>query len=280
MQTHINFFLLVCLCFSTIFFSGMEGCATKEDPVPVAFVSADPASGSTIQQDQLITVIFDGSPTFVNVSGGTTALTDNTLTIAGPFQPGQLNLVLDWADGILSLTYVVESPPVEKPPKDPPENIIQDVRVDYNVWENGQKGMRIHTKFTVRTQKNSQCSVVMYFEYRVFGVRSRDLRPLIDLNGKYATANGEVAVAKDFVHRSIETTYDDFTIFMPYGELHADDLKVEAEAIPIVAPRLRCIIRIENRTLSTVLASSEVTFKYLPPQLHLGQEEGTAWGVD
>ena len=257
----------------------MSECnGVKDDPKPVSFVSADPVSGSTIQQNQLITITFDRSPAFVNVSEGTATLTDNTLTIAGPFKPEALNLVLDWDDGVLSLTYHVESPPVKDPPKDPLEDIIQDVWVDYDTWENGQKGMRVHVKFTVSTQENSQCSVVMCFEYRVFGVRPRDWRPLIDVNGKYVTTNGEVAVAKNFTHHSFETTYDDFNIFMPYSELHADNLKVEEDAIPIVAPRLRCVIKIENRTLSTLLDSSQVNFKYFPPIPDLA--EAKAWAVD
>jgi hypothetical protein len=277
------------ICLFVVSMMGMEGCegGRTTDPKPVSFVSVDPASTGTIQSNQLITVTFDGSPAFVNVSEGITTLNGNTLTIAGPFKPGELNLVLDWPDGIVSLIYTIQSPPVVK---DPPKEIIQDVWVDYDTWENGQKGMRIHVKFTLSTQKNSQCSVTMCFEFRVFGVRLLDWRPLIDVNGKYATADGKVAVAKDFVHDSIETTYDDFNIFMPYSELHPDEIKVEAEEadavsnaidddLVILHPRLRCIIKIENRTLGTLLDSSNVTFKYSHPIPFLNVEE-TAWGTD
>ena len=261
-----------------------SGCNRETEPDPVAsLVSVDPPSGSTIESNQLITVTFDRSPAFVNVSAGTTTLTGNILTIAGPFDPRELQLVLDWPDNVLTLTYSIPSPPVV-------EEIIQDVWVDYDTWENGQKGMRIHVKFTLSTQKNSQCSVTMCFEFRVLGIRPQDWRPLIDVNGKYATADGKVAVAKDFVHDSIETTYDDFNIFMPYSELHPDEIKVAADEagavlnvinndLVIERPYLRCIIKIENRTLGTVLDSRNVTFKYSHPIPVLGVEE-TAWGTD
>ena len=110
MQTHINFFVLVCLCFSTIFLSGMEGCKPEEEPA--VFVSATPSDGSTIQEDATIVAVFDAPPSGLDVdvpAGVTFSLSGTTVTITGGFTPGPLNLTFTWADGTTVLTYTVEA---------------------------------------------------------------------------------------------------------------------------------------------------------------------------
>ena len=264
---------LVCLLFAFV-----SGCDEEVETKPVSFVSADPVSGSTIQPNQLITVTFDGSPAFVNVSEGTTTLTDNTLTIAGPFKQEELSLVLEWDDGVLSLTYAVEIPPV-KPPvdADSPAASIQDIWVDYNVQQNGQKGMRIHVEFVVSNLKNSQCNISIYFDcYMCFnglGFEADDLlsswNPLVDKNGKYATPAGIVAIDENFIPDSNQKTYSDFEFFMPYSEFHA-----AAQALPIRT--FRFVVRIRDLGQDRLLDTSEgVKFRYTQPGLEdFGREEG------
>ena len=77
---------------------------------PVAFVSVDPAIDSEITVDDTITLTFDNPPEDVTVSEGTATVTDNTVTIAGPFTPGTLALTITWADGSKTLTYAVRQP--------------------------------------------------------------------------------------------------------------------------------------------------------------------------
>ena len=53
---------------------------------------------------------FDHPPEDVTVSDGVATITDNTVTIAGPFTPGTLTLAVTWADGSETLTYTVRQP--------------------------------------------------------------------------------------------------------------------------------------------------------------------------
>ena len=77
---------------------------------PVAFVSADPESDAEITTNDTITLTFDNPPEDVTVSEGTATVTDNTVTIAGPFTPGALELTITWADGSQTLNYTVRQP--------------------------------------------------------------------------------------------------------------------------------------------------------------------------
>ena len=74
---------------------------------PVAFVSAEPESDAEITTNDTITLTFDNPPEDVTVSEGTATVTDNTVTIAGPFTPGTLELTITWADGSQTLSYTV-----------------------------------------------------------------------------------------------------------------------------------------------------------------------------
>ena len=77
---------------------------------PVAFVSADPAVNSKIVTDDTITLTFDNTPEDVTVSTGDATVTDKTVEIAGPFDPGALVLTVAWADGTQTLNYTIRPP--------------------------------------------------------------------------------------------------------------------------------------------------------------------------
>ena len=51
----------------------------------------------------------------LTVNEGTATVTDNTVTIAGPFTPGTLELTITWMDGSLTFTYTVAEPDTEAP---------------------------------------------------------------------------------------------------------------------------------------------------------------------
>ncbi len=74
----------------------------------VAFVSVDPASGAELTMNDSITLTFDNPPDDVTVSTGVATVTDNTVTITGPFTPGTLELTITWADGSQTLTYTIK----------------------------------------------------------------------------------------------------------------------------------------------------------------------------
>ena len=77
---------------------------------PVAFVSANPVMESQLEVNDTITLTFDSRPEDVIVSAGVATIADETVTIAGPFDPGALALTITWADGSQTLTYTVRQP--------------------------------------------------------------------------------------------------------------------------------------------------------------------------
>ena len=58
---------------------------------------------------------------------------------------------------------------------------------EHNVTENGSKGIRIHTEFTVDGVKGVPCTVIAYF----YSPKDTKLK---DLNGSYRTKGGQVCV--------------------------------------------------------------------------------------
>ena len=79
---------------------------------PVAFVSANPAIDSQLTVDDTITLTFDNMPDDVTVSTGVATVTDKTVEITGPFDPGSLALTVTWVDGTQTLNYTISPPAV------------------------------------------------------------------------------------------------------------------------------------------------------------------------
>ena len=77
-------------------------------PVPVKFVSVEPAAGSVLSPDATVTVSFDGVPKNLRVTPGKVQVAGTTATISGPFRRGQFNLAMKWESGAHTLGYTVE----------------------------------------------------------------------------------------------------------------------------------------------------------------------------
>ncbi|MCY4571138.1 MAG: dockerin type I domain-containing protein [Candidatus Poribacteria bacterium] len=77
---------------------------------PAVFVSANPAVQSEITVDDTITLTFDNPPEDVTISTGTATVTDKTVEIVGPFDPGALALSITWTDGSQTLNYTIRPP--------------------------------------------------------------------------------------------------------------------------------------------------------------------------
>ncbi len=105
---HLGTFASLAVC---LFAIAMGSC-NREEPLveAIQFLSADPADGSTIQNNATITVTFNGTPEGLQVTGGTATPGGETVTIAGPFAPGPLALGLQWEGEAVTLNYTVEEP--------------------------------------------------------------------------------------------------------------------------------------------------------------------------
>lgn len=103
---------------------------------------------------------------------------------------------------------------------------INRIWIDYNTFNNGQKGMMIHIDFEVNGLKNHTINPVAYF-YFSNGNR------LNDYDGSYRTTDGQVSVG-DISNADYEgSQWKDFKLFMPYDQLHMGagsyDLKFQIE---------------------------------------------------
>ena len=87
--------------------------------------------------------------------------------------------------------------------------------VDYDVYQDGLKGMRIHVKFTAYDMKEMDSYVAIYFQDDMGN-------KLKDKNQKFFSTTGEVAVYKSLNPCCEVTDYDDLQLFMPYDELDLD----------------------------------------------------------
>ena len=106
-------FKLLGLVLACLFFVYIVSCGQREDDdeiTPVGLVSVEPADGSTIDVNGIITVTFDDIPENVSVNIGVLKRAGTTVTILGPFNPGSLALTITWEDGTQTLAYTVTTP--------------------------------------------------------------------------------------------------------------------------------------------------------------------------
>lgn len=126
-----------------------------------------------------------------------------------------------------------------------PTASIEKVSVDYNVYENGQKGMRIHVKFHVNYMLQKEGKLIAYF-YDGYSA-------LKDCNNEYCTIEGNVCCSKVFTPSYENSSYNDFVLFMPNNDLHLNQSKYD----------LKFIVQIYDISSMKFLAKSDYTnFKY------------------
>ena len=92
---------------------------------------------------------------------------------------------------------------------------IESIWVDHNYWNYGIMGMRIHVKFSTYGMLNRSGRCVAYFYYD-----DASDTPLRDFNNLYSDTGGNVCAGEKFKPKYESSVYNDFTIFIPYGELH------------------------------------------------------------
>lgn len=100
-------------------------------------------------------------------------------------------------------------------------------RLVHDVFKDSKKGMEVHHKIRVVGMKDRDLEVACYF-YREDGT------PLKDENNSFRTTGGDVSVGEHHVIKYADSTFKDFSLFLPHNELHAGTgahkLKVKCEA--------------------------------------------------
>lgn len=155
--------------------------------------------------------------------------------------PGEWDLAMDVkliykAGGIISklTTYYFEytKPGSTTAAGGAPANSIsatfKDLTVDYDIYENSQKGMRIHTKFSVKNMKSTEGFVAIYFE-------KKNGDRLKSSNADYRSSSGQLAVYRAVTPGYDDADYNDLTLFIPYSVFDLpsgrSDLKMDVDLI-------------------------------------------------
>src|SRR6476646_10109776 len=111
-----------------------------------------------------------------------------------------------------------------------PHATFEKIWVDYDITEDGLKGMRIHLNFTTYEMKDMDSYLAIYFNYN--NERGGRLR---DKNSKYNSSTGDVAVYQILKPQYDPAVYTDLQLFMPYSELDLDpgsyELSMDIELI-------------------------------------------------
>jgi len=91
---------------------------------------------------------------------------------------------------------------------------IEKVWVEHNTYNGGsEKGMRIHTKFSVKNHRGLPVRLAAYFY-------ERNGNKLWDDDGSFSTRNGQVSVGSDILRPPYDNTiWKDNVMFFPYDQL-------------------------------------------------------------
>ncbi|MCB1023489.1 MAG: hypothetical protein KDB79_03810 [Acidobacteria bacterium] len=113
-------------------------------------------------------------------------------------------------------------------PNAPPIAEFDKLWVDYNITENGRKGMRVHTKFTLKNLKDESLNLTVRVE-------KEDGDPLKNSNSAYSNKGGQLAVFKPLKPAYASAIYADQAVFIPYDEIIIEpgkhNLKLDADII-------------------------------------------------
>jgi uncharacterized protein YifE (UPF0438 family) len=151
-------------------------------------------------------------------------------------------------DGAFSVVNAQQPPPPPQSCRNATKACAEFERiwVDYDVTENGVRGMRIHTKFSVYRMKGVAAALAVYFE-------TGDAKRLRDKNKRFYTTGGDVTIQRELKIDYDPGVYSDLAVFMPYDELDLDegeyDLKMDVDLIYL------------NGTLIQHLAFHDFNFK-------------------
>lgn len=101
-------------------------------------------------------------------------------------------------------------------PNSKPSAAFKNIRVDYDIKEGTQLGMRVYVSFTTYQMKNIPGYLAIYF----LDSKGNNLK---DRNQKIYSSTGDVAVYRELTPAYDPAEFNDFSIFMPYAELDLSD---------------------------------------------------------
>jgi hypothetical protein len=105
---------------------------------------------------------------------------------------------------------------------------FKDLRVDYDVTENNEKGMRVHVKCTLKDLKGIDCYLALYFQ-------TKNGEYLKGTQSKYRSTTGNLSAFQLLRPTYDASDYDDLNLFIPYSEFNLSkgrhDLKMIADII-------------------------------------------------
>jgi len=85
-------------------------------------------------------------------------------------------------------------------------------KIDYNISEKGEQGIKIHTKLRIANNKGWPTKLAAYF-YHKNGSK------LWDKDRLYKANDGQVSVgSEELIPCYVDSTYDDVTMFMPHNQ--------------------------------------------------------------
>jgi hypothetical protein len=95
-----------------------------------------------------------------------------------------------------------------------PNATFDKLWIDYDVYDNGIKGMKIHVKFTAYQMKDIDGFLAIYFQ-----TDDENSTWLKDKNSKYTSTDGDVAVYRSIKPQFDPAVYNDLDVFMPYERI-------------------------------------------------------------
>ena len=130
-----------------------------------------------------------------------------------------------------------------------PSGTVEIISIDYDVFQDDVYGMNIHLQFQADNLEDVPAWAVVYFELA-------DGTPLQDYDGVYTNSDGTISASAEFTPIYASAVYEDFTIFMPYSQLHmvagTHDLRMVAQLV-------------DQPTLTPFATSNYVDFWYEAP---------------
>jgi hypothetical protein len=131
--------------------------------------------------------------------------------------PGKHKLDLDadiyYGDGELLKHLALHPFAFTQPARSKPTAKFDRMWIDYDVTQNGKKGMMVHTKFTIDNLLNQTVTLALGIE------KETGTKVFARTTSKYRSKTGQLAFYKTFTPKYNSAKFNDVKIFVPYAEI-------------------------------------------------------------